>query len=137
MTKNTNRNLQPITPLIYYSTIFSDQNMLGFLENLKKCCVRRAKKKLNSEVIGLVNMKQISSKIEIGAIFMEMRDGYQTLYSILDDNYLLPKCSKPRIPDEYLAMVGETLNRLHYVSENNSGIIHGDLHLSNILINTE
>ena len=117
--KDTNRNLQPITPLIYSSYIYKGISLNNFLEHLEKICDFRAKNKLHSDVVYMVSRNR---NLQIGVIFMEMRDGYvpvSTLSERYDQSY------------HFLAMTGEILNRLHFQCK----VTHGDLHQSNLLIN--
>ena len=116
--KSTNNHLQPITPLIYLHKIYDCVNSIDFLNVIYKCCSAKAWERLTP----IFNYAQ-NYVINLGVILMEMRDGFSPVKNI-------PKIN---LNQDFLAMTGEVLNRLHKTC----GITHGDLHQGNILIETK
>lgn len=118
----TNSHLQPITPLIYYNRVYNTALSKEFLEMLYNNSSREAKTKLK----GIANLFEQNQNLNLGFIFMEMRDGFGTVNdAVRNDPGLLDNIN-------FLAMTGEVLNRLH----NTCRVTHGDLHMGNLLIDT-
>ena len=119
--KKSNAHLQPITPLIYYHSVHDSNNSKKFLELLRQSANHSAKPKLDK----IKNLFRVSSQLNLGFIFMEMREGYITVSDQITRT--------PNITDanDFLGMAGEVLNRLHYTCQ----VTHGDLHQANILFN--
>jgi hypothetical protein len=143
----TNSELQPITPLIYFSHIYSNrtQEFAGkggektdFINRLK---VMAQDKELEKRIQTMQELTD-EKKLDIGAIFMEMRDGFESAAdSPVDRRALtttkgqppfsgLRRLVSPREQKLLVSMMGEVLNRLH-----NCNITHGDLHQENMLVN--
>lgn len=118
----TNNHLQPITPLIYYNRVYNTEGSKNFLEMLHKNSSREAKTKLE----GIANLFTQNRNLNLGFIFMEMRDGFGTVGDAVRKD--------PSLVDNvtFLAMTGEVLNRLHNICK----VTHGDLHMGNLLIET-
>lgn len=135
--KTTNTNLQPITPLIYQDMILDPNQSEQFLRLIFNNAAggEEAQQKINNINEARIAFEQPkdnggvgdNSRVSLGVIFMEMRDGYSTLEDkveseniVMNNNYML-------------GMISEVLNRLH----NNCKVKHWDLHTENILINIE
>ena len=121
--KATNSHLQPITPLIYYNAVHNTDQSKAFLQLLHTSAVPSARTKLD-KINSLFNL---SPQLNLGFIFMEMREGYVT---VQEQARITPGLAD--VPD-FLGMTGEVLNRLHHYCK----VTHGDLHQGNILINTQ
>ena len=120
----TNANLQPITPLIYHSQIYRNSHEIQ--NNIFKRELIHDERTRTLVRNNLINIMREYPNIRIGVIFMEMRDGYTTISEWKtegNNEHVMQQL-------DFLAMTGEVLNRLH----KKCGIVHGDLHESNILI---
>ena len=120
--KRTNSHLQPITPLIYYNAVHNTDESKALLRLLHTSANPSAKTRLDT-ITGLFTH---SSQLNLGFIFMEMRDGYDTVAEQVRKNPTFTNTPY------FLGMTGEVLNRLHYTCQ----VTHGDLHQGNVLINT-
>ena len=116
--KSTNNHLQPITPLIYLHKIYDCVNSIDFLNVIYECCSAGAKERLTH-----ISYYAQNFVINLGVILMEMRDGFSPVKNFPEINE----------NQNFLAMTGEVLNRLHKTC----GYTHGDLHQGNMLIETE
>ena len=123
--KTTNQYLQPITPLIYHYDVKDNNKSKEFLKLLRNNSTN-AKMKIQL----IENLFQSASNMNLGIIFMEMKDEFKTVANAAPWGAPAPELDTQSI--EFLAMVGEVLNRLHFECK----VTHGDLHQANILINT-
>jgi hypothetical protein len=80
-----------------------------------------------TKLVGVSNLLRSNGNIQLGLIFMEMRDGFETVSAWKKKN------DQQYRSNDFVAMTGEVLNRLHNVCR----VTHGDLHQGNILINTD
>lgn len=119
----TNSHLQPITPLIYHNAVHNSDDSKKLLDLLRNSANQSARPKLEKirSLFGAFN------RLNLGFIFMEMRDGYGT---VMDLEEKTPGYTDTGL---FLGMTGEVLNRLH----NTCKVTHGDLHKANVLINTQ
>ena len=112
-----------VATIPYYNTIRNTRGSKVFLDLFYNLASKNAQTKI-SNVNELVKLNSLN----LGFIFMEMRDGYDSV-----SNWDEGKVNPNRMFDTktFLAMTGEVLNRLHKVCR----VTHGDLHKSNLLVN--
>jgi hypothetical protein len=120
---NTFEIIEQIAPSILYADLFENNESLTFIDELMRKATGR---KSVNELIYIQNALGENTNFKCGIIAMELLDNFVTLRDFLETT----QKKKTKLMAIGLAMY--EICRLFHL-----GYIHGDLHLGNIMINTE